>query len=303
MKKYIAFITFVSIIPSVAFASWWNPASWSIFSFLFSPTPQVQTIILATSSNQTIVTSSTVSIINTNTATTSTPTPIVSATPAKQYKKSVAKPIQPAVVSIPSVPIQTQQQPAQITTPAPVQQQPECGSGFISTPSGCVYPPPVISSASNGVISGQGFTNADEVYIVSATGLKIDLPFTIANDNTINIIYNSNTYIPNGQYNLYVASVQGGTSLPYQTFENASQPVQQQTNTQPTVSVACQQAQQAFQTANQNATQYENELSSLSSVPMGAEISSGRSQTIMEMLNNAQASVQIALEQEQVACQ
>lgn len=45
MKKYItSLFIIILIIPSIAFASWWNPLSWNIFSFLHKKeaTPQVE---------------------------------------------------------------------------------------------------------------------------------------------------------------------------------------------------------------------------------------------------------------------
>lgn len=54
MKKYILAIAVLAIVPSVAFASWWNPTTWGIFSFLFSSTPQVQIASTTTVLNRTI---------------------------------------------------------------------------------------------------------------------------------------------------------------------------------------------------------------------------------------------------------
>lgn len=40
MRKYITFLLLlVFIVPSVAFASWWNPLSWKVFSFLHKKEP------------------------------------------------------------------------------------------------------------------------------------------------------------------------------------------------------------------------------------------------------------------------
>jgi DNA repair ATPase RecN len=47
MKKYIlVLLLIVFIIPSVAFASWWNPFSWKIFSFLHKKEVPVQTQVI-----------------------------------------------------------------------------------------------------------------------------------------------------------------------------------------------------------------------------------------------------------------
>ena len=97
MKKYLLVVIVLSIVPSVTFASWWNPSSWSIFSFIFHTNPQVQMISTTTLPDQTppdnsTTTTTTISIATTTevtAATTSTPkvnTPVKkSATSLKIY--------------------------------------------------------------------------------------------------------------------------------------------------------------------------------------------------------------------------
>lgn len=57
MKKYISIIIIVFIVPSIAFASWWNPFSWNIFSFLHKKdvVPQAQIIETQTTPENIII--------------------------------------------------------------------------------------------------------------------------------------------------------------------------------------------------------------------------------------------------------
>jgi len=50
MKKYIFILAIISIFPSVAFASWWNPTTWNIFSYIFHNDTQSQKTSITTSS-------------------------------------------------------------------------------------------------------------------------------------------------------------------------------------------------------------------------------------------------------------
>ena len=107
MKNYQKIFTVIVlgmlIIPQVTFAAWWNPTSWSIFSFLFHPQPQVETIIPATSSTNmaTDVSSSSTAVSNATTTATTTEIsiPIVTVPVKKTVKKTAPVP-----------PVQTPQQ-------------------------------------------------------------------------------------------------------------------------------------------------------------------------------------------------
>jgi len=47
MKKLLSILTFlILVIPSTAFASWWNPFSWSIFSSVFHSKEQTQVVVI-----------------------------------------------------------------------------------------------------------------------------------------------------------------------------------------------------------------------------------------------------------------
>src|ERR1035437_10190450 len=114
MKKYLLIIVALSIVPSVTFASWWNPLTWNIFS-LHQTNPQAQIINATTSSDQTITdiatttATTTISIATTTevvVATTSTPKIKIPA------KKVVKKFTPPAKTPTPPVEVQIQQ-PAQ----------------------------------------------------------------------------------------------------------------------------------------------------------------------------------------------
>lgn len=75
MKKYLLVVIALLIVPSVTFASWWNPLSWNIFSFLLHSKPQVETFATYTAST-TVATSSITS------------TPVISPTIQTRPKKS-----------------------------------------------------------------------------------------------------------------------------------------------------------------------------------------------------------------------
>jgi hypothetical protein len=74
MKKYFIFVAILALTPSIAFAAWWNPLSWSIFSFLSSTPPQ-SLLGTTTESDQApiVINTSTTSI----TASTSTDLPVI----------------------------------------------------------------------------------------------------------------------------------------------------------------------------------------------------------------------------------
>ena len=113
MKKYLSIFTVATlIVPSVAFASWWNPTSWSVFSFIFQPTPQEQMVIVATPSSQNIVSSS--SVTDTITTTTSLSKPIIQ-TPNVRHKR----PAQTIFISNASTSISANSQPATTTQISP----------------------------------------------------------------------------------------------------------------------------------------------------------------------------------------
>ena len=107
MKKYFPIIAALLIVPSVAFASWWNPTTWGIFSFLFHNNPPVE-IISAT----TTLSSSTPIDVSTSTeaiAISSTPkvnvivkktTPILQSTTTTTPKTPVAPPVRVIIVPI-----------------------------------------------------------------------------------------------------------------------------------------------------------------------------------------------------------
>ena len=99
IKNYQKILTIiivgVLVIPQVTLAAWWNPASWSIFSFLFLNTPQTQTITTATtSSDQSLLNDATTTTL---TASTSSVTAIATSTSPvdKPIKKSVSKTTKP----------------------------------------------------------------------------------------------------------------------------------------------------------------------------------------------------------------
>jgi len=96
MKKYIFTIAILSIVPSVAFASWWNPFSWGIFSSS-QPNPQVQ-IISATTSSDNFISTSTAVMATTSINVTPTPTP-----PVSQPVKKIVQKVSPLVATPVSV--------------------------------------------------------------------------------------------------------------------------------------------------------------------------------------------------------
>ncbi len=144
MKKYLpVFILSTLIIPSVAFASWWNPFTWSIFSS-YQSNSQGQTISTTTLPNQipadNLMTTATTTIsVATTTevivATTSTPKINV---PVKKVTKKV---IPPAVTSSPVLQVQTS-----VVSNSSDNGSAVCPSGYTCTTSNqSITPPPVVS--------------------------------------------------------------------------------------------------------------------------------------------------------------
>ena len=94
-----SFALFV-ITPSLALASWWNPFSWNIFSFIFQNNSQTQITSTTTVSSQTPINN-----FASTTATTS------SATPSNKFvKNTVQKVSSSATTQSPKVQVQTPQQ-------------------------------------------------------------------------------------------------------------------------------------------------------------------------------------------------
>jgi len=111
MKKYLFIAIVLSVVPSVAFASWWNPTSWGILSFLFHTNPQVQIISTTTLSNQTSTDNSTTTV-TTTISTSTAPEVNVVATSTLKTDTSVRKtttsikiytpPVQPQTSVVPN---------------------------------------------------------------------------------------------------------------------------------------------------------------------------------------------------------
>lgn len=94
MKKYIITLAIVFFVPSIAFASWWNPMTWSIFSSPPRTNPQIQVIATTTVSNQprvNISTSTAKTITSNKTDVITIPTPPVNK-PAKKDTLPVSNP-------------------------------------------------------------------------------------------------------------------------------------------------------------------------------------------------------------------
>lgn len=134
MKKYILIIAIVASSPSIALAAWWNPMSWGIFSFIFHTQPQVETTIMATSSNETgadISPNTTVSDSSTTISTEESSSPVV--TPVTKIIKKVSP--------TPPVTVQTQSPQQQIGTLCNGTYWKECpvGQNFICPSTGNAY--------------------------------------------------------------------------------------------------------------------------------------------------------------------
>jgi hypothetical protein len=109
MKKYILTVAVLSIVPSIAFASWWNPLTWNIFSS-HQPNPPVQIISTTTppdqipTDNSTTTAPATISMATTTEATVAT-----TSTPQINIPiKGIVKKIAPSIKTpIPPVQVQT----------------------------------------------------------------------------------------------------------------------------------------------------------------------------------------------------
>ena len=122
MKKYLLVIATISIVPSIAFASWWNPFTWNIFSS-HQTISQVQIVGTTTPSNQIVIDNSTttattaISIATTTEVTvTATSTPKIDIPVKKVTPPVVVKTQQPTQPKV--TPIKTPTPPVQVQTPA-----------------------------------------------------------------------------------------------------------------------------------------------------------------------------------------
>ncbi len=229
MKKYLSVLALVIlIVPSVAFASWWNPASWSIFSFIFHTSSQAQTVGTNTSQVQVPMDTTVATSENSNTDQVNV---VVSQSPTEKPTKKTSTYLQN-----PSLTTQVQTvQPIQPTgtlcngtywSACPSGQNlvcPTSGSAYCQAPQQLVQQAtqPVVTAVNGATISGQGFRGAKSVYIVNiSTQARTDLQFAVANDYTINVVSTSASV---GQYNIYVVNSDGVVSLPFQTSVNAPQ--------------------------------------------------------------------------------
>jgi len=109
MKKYILIVVALSIVPSVAFASWWNPFTWNIFSS-HQPNPQVQVISTTKPLDHTLTDNSTSTATTTiSIATTTEVIVVATSTPPVNVpvKKVVKKVTSPVRITTPPVQVQT----------------------------------------------------------------------------------------------------------------------------------------------------------------------------------------------------
>ena len=105
MKKHLLIVAILSIIPSVAFASWWNPLTWNIFS-PHQPSPQVQIISTTTPLDQVLTNNSTTTATTTiSIATTTEATVATTSTP--KINISIKKVTPPIKTPTPPVQVQT----------------------------------------------------------------------------------------------------------------------------------------------------------------------------------------------------
>ena len=101
-KKYILVVAILSIVPSIALASWWNPTSWNIFSFIFHTNPQVQ-IISTTTPDQTLTDNSTTTATTTISIATTTEV-AVATTSTPQIDTPIKKVVPPVTTQLNSCP-------------------------------------------------------------------------------------------------------------------------------------------------------------------------------------------------------
>ena len=117
MKKYILIVAALSIVPSIAFASWWNPLTWNIFSS-HQPNPPVQVISTTTPLNQTFTDNSTTTA--TTTISVATTTEVIVATTSTP---KINVPVKKVIPSINTPSPTTPTCPAGYTCTVPVQTQ------------------------------------------------------------------------------------------------------------------------------------------------------------------------------------
>ena len=226
MKKYIPTLVLTAlIVPSVAFASWWNPATW-FNNWSSSGNSNASTTALEQKITE--LENKVNSLTSTTTLATSTPVVIVATTTPATTTPILVKKIN-KVTPVISYPTSTQSAPAPTPTPIATPAT-TCPAGYTCTSTSAareVQQPVILSSTSDGVISGQGFTGVDSVYIVPInTSSQIDLPFNLVSDTEV-IIQSIPSSVSAGQYNLYVANSTGGISAPFLTHLDAPQTAQQ----------------------------------------------------------------------------
>ncbi len=99
-KTFVTIAITLLVVPQLAFASWWNPFSWSIFSFLFDREPKAETVVLpsvATSSWEASLTDTTTTTLTEektklDAGPTETPTKVLPSVPAKTPPSLVVQP-------------------------------------------------------------------------------------------------------------------------------------------------------------------------------------------------------------------
>lgn len=99
-KTFVTIAVTLLVVPQLAFASWWNPFSWSIFSFLFDREPKAETVVLpsvATSSWEASLTDTTTTTLTEektklDAGPTETPTKVLPSVPAKTPPSLVVQP-------------------------------------------------------------------------------------------------------------------------------------------------------------------------------------------------------------------
>jgi hypothetical protein len=247
MKKYLPVATvLLLIIPSVVFASWWNPISWN-WSVLFnSPsTLQVQTVSTTTLSSTSTSVIATTSI---NIVATSTP-------PASQPVKKVV----PKVSPIPAV---TSLTPSTSVTPTGL----TCPQGYNCAPNVSVQPQTSVVSkngyqvciAANATWDGSSFTSSGGYSCTCGAGYtsspdkKSCIPapvktgYQICSEAFPNQTWDG-TYGSNGKYNCVCQTGYVGTS-------DGSCQLRQ---TQQTVSNECQQVDSQLQQARNAISTYQ----------------------------------------------
>lgn len=241
MKKYLPALVLTALfIPAVAFASWWNPFTWNIFSS-YQSNPQLQIINTTTLPVQTLANNST------TTATTTIPTAIttevvVATTSTSKINIPIKKVTPP--VKTPTPPVSaTYRVPVSSSTVCPtsyncsVINQPVAGTTTSNTTSLV----PIITSigggsstltqGGSGYISGQHLSSVTSVYLspTNSTTQKINLIFSLSADTSLEINI-SNTISP-GQYYLY-ASNDAGVSDAFTVSVAAPQVLQPQPSVQ-----------------------------------------------------------------------